>query len=616
MAMSKPAPAEVHATERRIFAEQVRELHNQRLTTVPSSVLTAAFIAMLMWQHASTAGIVQWLAAMLAAQGMTVGSVLRYRRAAPPDAAAGRWARLQGLNTALSGVAWGSLVLFVWPADTPHRLLLLLLLAGISAVAAVGTAALRRAVVGLLLPIWLLVLLRLTLESDPFYRALSGAAIVFLLVMVATAYRIHLILRDSIRLRCVNLDLIADLRVQTNRAQAADRAKTGFLAAASHDLRQPVHALGLLLRAIDTLVRAPHPDWQQIAQIVGQSRQALHGLSHLLAALLDISRLDAGVVELRPEPVPLQPLFDQLHAEFAADAQRRGLQLRLRPTSLVVNSDALALRRILGNLIANAVRYTSAGGVLVAARRRRGAVCIEVWDTGPGIPGAALETVFDEFVQLGNSARQRQQGLGLGLAIVRRLATSQGQRVEVRSRVGRGSVFRLTVPPPTSLPAQPQPGAAAPATPGLMHGAEPSPGAPVQSLSHYVLMLLDDDPDVLGATVALLATHGAEVATAGDLTGALDHADLPRVDALLVDYRLPGGVTGPQAVEQISLRLGRRLPAILITGDTAPERLREAAASGLPLLHKPLDPDALLRALHQRLQGVDAARRPATRQAS
>lgn len=618
----------------RIFAEQVRELHNQRLTTIPSSLVTALAIAVIVNQHVPTPAIVQWLGVLLTAQLLTAISVFAYRRAAPPQNQARRWARVQGVNTALTGTAWGSLVLLIWPQDELYRLLLLLLLAGISAVAAVGAASLKRAALGILVPIWSLALLRLSRESAPFYQALSWLVLLFLFVMTATAYRIHLILRDSIRLRCVNLDLIADLRVQTQRAQAADRAKSGFLAAASHDLRQPVHALGLLLRVLDTLLRQARPDLSQIQHVVGQSRQALRGLSHLLAALLDISRLDAGVVDLHPEPLRLQAVFDQLRAEFGPDAQRRGLRLRFHPTRLVVTSDAVALKRVLSNFISNALRYTSQGGVLVAARTHGGAAGearIEVWDTGPGIPESDIESVFDEFVQLGNSERQREQGLGLGLAIVRRLASSQGQRVSVRSRVGRGSVFRLhlpqapagavaTVTATTTLatPAAhtPEPASAsAPRHLQPVRAATPEP-EPTDHLRDRVLLLIDDDPDVLGATAALVATQGVHVLTAENLQQALDHSGLPRVDVLLVDYRLPGGVTGPHAIEQISQRLGRTLPAILVTGDTAPERLREATASGLSLLHKPLDPDALVSALDRCLRQLDPTLAQASRQAS
>jgi signal transduction histidine kinase/ActR/RegA family two-component response regulator len=621
--MSVHPSGETPGIDQRIFAEQVRELHNQRLTTVPSSILSMLVIAGLMRTHVEPTAIVQWLAVMLVAQLVTVVSVLAYRRAAPPESKAAQWAHLQGLNTSLTGAAWGAIVLFIWPDDEMYRLLLLLFLAGISAVAAVGAASLRRAVLGLLVPVWAIVLLRLSMESAPFYRSLSIMVVVFWMVMVATAFRIHLILRDSIRLRCVNLDLIADLRVQTHRAQAADRAKTGFLAAASHDLRQPVHALSLLLRVLDTLVRSATPDWRRVSEVVGQSRQALHGLSHLLSALLDISKLDAGVVEIRPQQLSLQNVFDQLRSEFEPDAQRRGLQLRFHPTHLAATSDAVALKRILSNLISNALRYTSRGGVLVGARQRAGDICIEVWDTGIGIPESAQETIFDEFVQLGNRERNREQGLGLGLAIVKRLAESQRQRITLQSRVGSGTVFRLLIPKTATASASQQPVApktiAARDVTGSSKG-QPSfdtPTMPPQlELSEYVLMLVDDDPDVLGATAALTATLGVSVATASNLEQALAHPDLQRVDVLLVDHRLPGGVTGQDVIQQLSARLNRPLPAILITGDTDPQRLREAAASSLPLLHKPLEPDTLLRAVNRCLQSVDQAQTKQARQAS
>lgn len=595
-----------HAGHDRIFAEQVRELYVQRIASIPSSLLTTGVIAYLMRHQADPARIVQWMGLMVAGQIVTILGVLAYRRASIANGRARRWAAMQGLNTTMVGITWGLSAWFIWPDNEHYRLLLLLILAGVSAIAAVGTASLKRAVAGMLLPIWALVLARLHFEHTPLYQSLSVVVVLFVFVMSITSYRIHALLRDSIRLRCINLDLIADLRVQKNLAQAADRAKTGFLAAASHDLRQPVHALGLLLRVLDTLVRSSTPNWQQITQVVDQSRKALKGLSHLLAALLDISRLDAGVVEIKPEPVRLQALFDQLQTEYETDAMRRGLSLRFHPTTLTVISDAVALRRILGNFISNALRYTPAGGVLIGARSRHDHACIEVWDTGPGIPDAARDTIFEEFVQLGNSERNREQGLGLGLAIVRRLAQSQGQRIEVRSVLGRGSVFKLYV----ALP----PGHAnAWADTDIIDDLPPAgfdqPTLPPRlALSDYTLLLIDDDPDVLDATAALLQTHGVSVLTAGTLDDALAHPSLQRVDVLLVDHRLPGGLTGARAIERLRAQLGRALPAVLITGDTGPHRLREATASGLPLLHKPLDPEALLRAIDRCLNRVDRAR--------
>jgi len=310
--------------------------------------------------------------------------------------------------------------------------------------------------------------------------------------------------------------------------------------------------------------------------------------------LLDISKLDAGVVEPKVGPTGIDALFQRLETELSAAAREQGNRLRFRPCRAWVQTDPAMLERILRNLIGNALRYTDRGRVLVAGRRRGTELRLEVWDTGCGIPKERIDEIFVEFQQLGNPQRDRTQGLGLGLAIVRRLARLLGHRLEVRSTPGRGSCFAIYLPP---LP---------------KHDRERSPEAPApeQTLAgdteRLLVLVLDDDSIVREAMAELLRDWGYEILLAATLDEALAVTDERPPDLLVVDYRLPGDVTGGDAIQALHARAERSIPALVITGDTAPDRLREATARGYPLLHKPVQPAKLRSTLRYLAQHRDA----------
>jgi two-component system CheB/CheR fusion protein len=354
-------------------------------------------------------------------------------------------------------------------------------------------------------------------------------------------------------------------------AERALAAKTRFLAAASHDLRQPLQ--GAILFHDLVAHRNRDPDLHGGLEDLGR---ALEAMRELLEMLLDISRLDAGIVEACPVRLALGPLLAQLAAEAAPQARLGGIGLRLVASSVAIRSDPKLLARILRNLVANALRYTEHGRVLIGCRRRGDVAAIQVWDTGRGISAEDLPGIFEEFQQLANPARERAKGLGLGLAIVRRLATLLGHPVDVRSWPGRGSVFEIQVP----LLAAVAPPLVAPAV-----VASPAAGA------RRLVILVDDDPLVLVGLRTALGFAGYRTLAIGateDLGPALTKLDPGSVRCAISDYRMPGAWTGIGVLQRIGALLGRDIPGILLTGDTSPERLREARASGFRLLHKPV----------------------------
>ncbi|QID19081.1 response regulator [Nitrogeniibacter mangrovi] len=372
----------------------------------------------------------------------------------------------------------------------------------------------------------------------------------------------------------------AELRNRTDEAERADMAKSRFLAAASHDLRQPMHALGLFIAEL-----AEHPHPPETHRLVRQIQASAEAMENLLDSLLDISRLDAGALEPKIVASPLQPILDRIDNDFQIWAEERGLRLRVRPCAAWIRTDPLLFERILSNLVSNAIRYTPRGTILIACRPDGDQLRVEVRDSGKGIDTDKQEVIFQEFVQLDNPERARTKGLGLGLAIVRRLTLLLGHTLMLRSRPGHGSVFGVRVE------------RCAPQTEPDIAPAERPPG----TLDGTRVLVVDDDPLALASLDSLLAAWGCEVTAASSLGEALALLDPTRPpEVLITDYRLQGHQTGLEVIERIAALVGYRLRSILITGDTGSDVINRARAASLPILHKPVRP-AKLRAVMQRL---------------
>jgi signal transduction histidine kinase/CheY-like chemotaxis protein len=380
----------------------------------------------------------------------------------------------------------------------------------------------------------------------------------------------------------------AELLGQKLAAEAAVLAKSRFLAAASHDLRQPLHALTLLVAALRERVR--DEESRRLAEHIEASASAMESL---LNALLDLSKLDAGVVEAHPVCFPIGKILKSVERQFAPLARERGLSLVVHPSSLWAYSDPVLMERILANLVVNALRYTDRGKVLVGARRvQQDWIRLEVWDTGRGIPQEFQARIFEEYFQLDNPERHREKGLGLGLAIVARLAILLGGRVSVRSQLGRGSCFNFRVA--RCSPAAQQIAASVPVSPGF-----------ALPLENALVAFIDDDEAILGAMVEVFDHWGVSVAVGGDV--AQVRAELEELgrapDIILCDYRLRNGQTGIEAIRVLRGAFGEHIAAALLTGDTAPDTIQAIDASGLPVLHKPLKPAKLRAFLSHLLTG-------------
>ncbi len=584
----EPAPVDPIVDEPAIDHLVARSQLEVLVKQVPVAVIATLLIAGVLALALFTEGVARdtlllWYSSIAAAgAGRVVFAVWCRRRRASDDETRRRLWIYTGL-AAGSGAGWGAAALLYMDPGHPTLFMLCVLALGGTASGAIGSL--------ISYPPALYAFLSLTLVPAAVRSAAYGGVVGWAVAFMTAPYLFaafsfgrvaHRTMLEAIRLRFKNESLVQQLTEQRDRATAAHeraadavQAKSQFLAAASHDLRQPVHAMSLFVGAL-----RPHGGRSgELAFIADRFETLVLALKGLLDGLLDISRLDAGIVAPRPVAVPLQPIMEKVAAELAGPAAQKGLELRVAPCSSWGKTDPEMLERILRNLVANAIRYTSSGKVLIGCRRGR-SLRLCVYDTGVGIPAHLTEEVFLEFRQLENPERDRDKGLGLGLAIVRRLADLLDHPLEVRSRPGVGSCFSAAIEP---------------AAPPALLTAAPAE-APLPALPGSTVLIVDDD--VLGrdALRSLLSSWGCRVLAASALEEAAAlAASAPRLDAILVDYRLRQHVTGYDVLVAIERALGRQVPAAIVTGDTAPERLREAEQTGYPLLHKPVTP-ALLHA--------------------
>lgn len=378
-----------------------------------------------------------------------------------------------------------------------------------------------------------------------------------------------------------NQHLETKVAERTRELAAANAAKSHFLASASHDLRQPVAAIGLITDLLQSRVTDP-----ALRSLTDRLTRAVDSMESLLKGLLDLSRLDSGTVDVQRRQVKLQPLLEAVTNHEMESARHKGLRLRIRPTDATVWTDPVLMEQILRNLVGNAIRHTTRGGVLVGVRRRGSAWVLQVWDSGPGIDPADQQRIFEAFVQLSNPARERSQGLGLGLAIVQRAATLLDHTVSVRSVVGQGSVFSVAMPAATLAQAH-----------SFGHGIGANPADRPSEVDHTGasttlpaipanrVLVIEDDRGLRDTLVSLLQSWGVADVHAGDSLASAKALPAGRWDLVVSDHRLGDG-TGREVIAHLRAQQPR-LPALILTGDTSPEQLAELASSGLPVLHKP-----------------------------
>lgn len=388
--------------------------------------------------------------------------------------------------------------------------------------------------------------------------------------------------RSFNNLKHVVWDQRRDLQLAKEEAERANRAKSQFLAAASHDLRQPMHAMQMFIAALRERVND-----KEALSILSNIDAVSVSSGRLLNSLLDVSQLEAGDVHPQFESFPVQEVLRRVSRSFIGMAQSKGLEFRVIPSSFIVHSDPILLERILLNFVSNAIRYTAKGRVLIGCRRRGRQVSIEVLDTGPGIPQEQSEAIYEDFHQLNNPERDRSRGLGLGLAIVRRLNACLNHHVEHHSIIGQGSCFsiRLAMGDPQNV-----------SRVGVDGDSESESDA-IANLVGVRVLVIEDDSSVLDATCILLESWKLEAMAAKSTAEALKLVTekSAKPEFIIADFRLPDGSDGVDAITKIQLLLGEAIPSLVITGDIETGRENVISELGYRVLKKPVRPAKLRR---------------------
>ena len=573
----------LHLAEGHIVVEQLRLIYAS-LTVSVLPMFPAIFL--LVWaliNPSNRVSLVVWAVAVSLTNFYSIFDARRRLRRGISELEASALVHKLIISMAIGGAAWGALSFGALGKTTAvGDVVVICVLSGILGGSVGLLSPVLPVFIAFSVPMVGFTVAKLWQLGNPAYSAFGVISIMYLGVLIAQTRNSSRATRAAIELRFENLDLMREAEAARLEAVQASTAKSKFLAAASHDLRQPVHAQGLFL---DVLSRTPLTPQQR--ELVTNISATSAASADMLNTLLDFSRIEAGVVQPHMQAFPVQHLLNKIEREFEPQADGKGLAYRSRETALMANSDPALVELILRNLVSNAIRYTDSGGLLVVCRQRAGShAALEVWDTGIGIAKAHQNEVFKEFHQLGNPERDRHKGLGLGLAIAQGLTRTLNQtlehRLSLKSRPRRGSVFSLQLP--------------------IAHAAEDLPTSttaqiPTRPQLYARVLVIDDEEAVRAGMLHLLRDWGCICEAADSIDSALDMARQQRPDVVISDYRLREQSTGLQAIRALRALLGNDLPAVLITGDTAPERLRDATVSGVPLLHKPVTPQQLYQAL-------------------
>jgi len=571
--------------EKLFFNNRVNNLFNQPLVFILLCQTSMIFLSA--WYLASSESlglILTWFVLSLFASFTMIAIVLSYRKSTFTEKNNQLWLRIFFVAVVSNALVWSTPALFPHTFDSEKSVLFIsIMLLGVVAAAqpVMSTFFKFYAVFSLLalLPI----VVRFFYSDEILYNVFGFMYLVYLGVQLISSINMQNILLKSLRLGFENIELVNNLKIKNNQAELAkedaeiaNAAKSKFLAAASHDLRQPMHALGLFVSKINNQQRYP-----EIYDDVKNIKKSSDALESLLNALLDISKLDAGVLKPELSSFNVCSIIDKVIFNSESKAVKKGLRLRHRKTNALVISDMLMLQRILNNLVSNAIRYTSSGSVFIACRQRKNRLRIEVRDSGIGIAQDELGDVFEEFYQAQNPERDRSKGLGLGLAIVERLCHLLDHKLDVRSAPGKGSVFSIEVP--------------------LSHEADSEKTEPIlnnnftSDVAGLNVLVIDDEALVREGMATTLKSWDCTALLADSANNAIEqlqNSDFTP-DIIISDYRLRENKTGAQAIQKINQFCKQDIPAIIVTGDTAADRLQEAKDSGYQLLHKPVSPAKL-----------------------
>lgn len=588
--------------DRQVQNEQIRLIYNQAPIPIAGATLCAVTITVFLWRHLPQVNLIFWLGAVGLSAALRLWVIYTYLKADQPTRERPVWGRFFWLGSLAAGLIWGAWPMIFYSSYSAEYLLLIsTIFAGMVTISAANGSNYLPSFLSFSVPLVLPLAIAHLLSGTDSLALIGFLLIIFLVINFMLALRSNQQNRDLISSQLQNQTLMECLAEEKQIAERAMVAKSRFLAAASHDLRQPLHAMGLFLSALRN--REKEPEKMRIIEDMSKSADALNSLFN---SLLDVSRLDAEIIEFNPVHVPASRIFDALRAQFEQQAAEKNIALSISVDDHVLFTDVVLLERVLRNLLSNALQYTHSGSIsLHCTDRVGGSKLITLADTGMGIPAEFAEDVFSEYYQLNNPARDRSKGLGLGLAIVRRLCELMDLPLEMESVEGKGTVFRVVVLGGDSLQ--------------IVRQARPTTG--LEAKGRRVLVI-DDELQVLQSMRHMLEGWGCEVLLAESARDALKILALSDMapDIIISDYRLAHDLNGVDAVEAIRESVDLQVPAIVVTGDTSPERLKQVKDTGLQLLHKPVRPDELNDVMERLLNvnepdSVDSSLQPAMKSA-
>ena len=567
--------------EESLLIERIQFLYRTSYSALMGVFIVSLFLVIALWITTSDGKLLWWMGILTVVIIIRSVTVSLYNNAKNINESYNFWSNIYVIGVISSGSMWGIAgFLFFNPDELIVVVILITFTLGVSAGAATSISVYYPAFFGFIISAVLPLAIRLFIEGGVF-MPFGGAVIFYIAASTLFARQYHKATLESLRLRFENIELIERVTREKERveqekqiAEDANIAKSKFLAATSHDLRQPLHALGLL---ISTLESTNDPYMRR--EILNQTKESVTALDDLFNSLLDISKLDAGIVDINIENFSLNDLFNRFNNEFSALAKEKNVELSIVRTEVFVSSDPVLLDRILRNLISNAVTYTQVGKILVGAKTAGNDILIGIWDQGDGIPENELENVFSEFRQLHNPERDRTKGLGLGLAIVKRLCNLLDHTYQIRSIIGKGTYFKLKVPKANDF----------------TYETIDLPESKMYELNSRVILVIDDERAILESMRLILTKWGCKVFTADSASNAIEQIGNSKykIDLIISDYRLRDKKTGIEAIRIIETFLNSQINGILISGDTSPEILKTVKASGFPLLHKPVKPAQL-----------------------
>ncbi len=559
--------------EPKIQADQIEHVFRPFMAMLISNTILSVVVLLIFLPYVSQTIVFGWFVVMQLVTFFRLVIYIHYHRhftAANVD----WYARYFTMGSFLYGVLYGAAGVIFFVADNDLlQILLLVILLGAGAAGVITKIGWLQSLHAYL-PISLIPMTVMLLTSgEQLQLALALSIIAFLIVTYFYAISANRDLIESFKLRYENIELLEQLREQKNEAEKASIAKSKFLAVASHDLRQPLHALTLFTSVLNESIQYP-----KVRKVVDQINASVDALQNLFNALLDISRLDAGVIQVEKTKFYLQPLFNKLVNDFEPLAQEKGLQINCPPCDYAVQSDLVQLEQILRNYISNAIRYTSKGSIKICCVADAGNITIHVIDTGLGIDEKNQHLIFDEFYQLTNPERDRSKGLGLGLAIVHRTAKLLDHPIYVDSQFGKGSTFSVCIPQAHNVEVHDMDSHHI----KLNH----------QPVSNELIVVIDDEASIREGMQSLLEQWGYQVISAADEEQVLNllRQQNRTPDGIIADYRLRDYKTGIDVIYAIHDEYNKEIPALIVTGDIAADRLREVNASDFQVLHKPVAP--------------------------